>query len=93
MNQEKGANTEDQKSQSTDASKLLETQLIHKEMQTDTNKEQTEEKSEVQVQSTEKKLTNKTEKPEVQQSNSTEKKETKTDEKEEEQMNNEECNK
>ena len=51
MNQEKGANTEDQKSQSIDTSKL-ETHPIHKEEQTDKNKEQTEEKSEVQDQST-----------------------------------------
>ena len=92
MNQEKGTNKEDQKSQSIDTSKL-ETQPIHKEKQTDTNQEQTEEKSEVQIQSTEKESSRENEKPEVQQSDSTEKEETKTDKKEEEEMNNEENNK
>ena len=88
VNQVKGANTEDQKSQSIDTSKL-ETQLIHKKSQTNTNNKQTEEKSEVQVQSTEKESASENENPEVQQSNSTEKEETKTDEKEEEQINHE----
>ena len=68
----------------------LETQPIHKEKQTDTNKEQTEGKFEVQVQSTEKEVKSKNEKSELLQSNLTEKKETKTDKKEEEQMNNKE---
>ena len=64
MNQEKGANTEDQKLSSIDTSKLK-TQPIHKEKQIDTNKEQIEEKSEVQVQSTEKESSGK-KNPEVQ---------------------------
>ena len=44
VNQEKGANTEDQKSQSIYTSKLETRPILEKE-QTDTNKEQTEEKS------------------------------------------------
>ena len=92
INQEKGANTEDQKLQSIDTSKL-DTQTIHKEKQTDTNKEQTERQSEVQVQSTEKESATRNEKTEVQQSNSTEKEEKKIYEKEAQQMNNEENNK
>ena len=52
VNQEKGATTEDQTLQSINTSKL-ETQPIHNEKKTDTNKEETEEKLEVQDQSTE----------------------------------------
>ena len=50
MNQEKVDNAEDQKSLSIDTSKL-ETQQNYKEEQTDTNKEQPEEKSEIRDQS------------------------------------------
>ena len=65
MNQEKAVNTEDQKSQSIDASKL-ETQPIQKEKETDISKEQAEENSVVHVLSTEKESASDNEKPKVQ---------------------------
>ena len=88
-NEEKVDNTEEEKSQPIDTSKL-ETKPIHKEKQIDTNNEQTEGQSGIQVKSTEKVAASKKEKPEVIQSKSIEKEETKIDENEEEQMNNEE---